>query len=146
MVKARAIRTEKRNDKKYYGARYLDQDHFEKYSSLTVLDALRRLAFARVLLVMDDDNEPENGTENLPYYIVQSTRLPSTLPSISAQLPIVVDGVLMDIKDCQYIFDMPTMQVESIEQLTASRSSDVYFEQLIWGNFNQDKTPRSQAA
>lgn len=148
VVKARAIRTEKRNDKKYYGARYLDQDHFEKYSSLTVLDALRRLAFARVLLVMDDDNEPENGTENLPYYIVQSTRLPSTLPSISAQLPIVVDGVLMDIKDCQYIFDMPTMQVESIEQLTPAEalmytSNNLYGAILIKTKLLGPKPPKA---
>ena len=38
-VKARVIRTEKRNDKKYYGARYLDKEHFEKNNSMTVLDA-----------------------------------------------------------------------------------------------------------
>ena len=113
-----------------------------------MLDALRRLAFARVLLVMDDDNEPENGTENLPYYIVQSTRLPSTLPSISAQLPIVVDGVLMDIKDCQYIFDMPTMQVESIEQLTPAEalmytSNNLYGAILIKTKLLGPKPPKA---
>ena len=125
-VKARVIRTEKRNDKKYYGARYLDKEHFEKNNSMTVLDALRRMGFIRVVRVQEESengkNDEEEGRAKYAYYMIQSTRIPTNITPGAGEIPVIVDGLWMDTKDCQYVFEMPTMQIESIEQMTPAEA------------------------
>lgn len=118
VVKARVIRTEKRNDKKYYGSRYLDQEQFEKNNSITVLDALRRMSFIRVVQVKDEDEE---GKVSYPYYEIISTRIPTSM-SAGSTIPILIDGIWTETKDCQYIFGMSTTQIESIEQLSPAEA------------------------
>lgn len=122
-VKARVIRADKRIDKKFYGVRYVDYEFFEKYNSQTVLDALRRMAFIRVVLVsksLDDDpasasKRRSNSDPMETYYVIVSTRNGGTLPMI-------FDGTVVDDKRAQQIFEMPIMQIESIEQLSTAEA------------------------
>lgn len=118
-VNARAIQTVKRNDKKFYGARYFDQELFEKHNSITVLDALRRMGFIRVVQVKEEGGEDK---VSYPYYQIQSTRIPTNLSAGAGEIPIIFDGTWMETKDSQFIFYLPVMQIESIEHLNAAEA------------------------
>lgn len=134
-VKARVVRTEKRNDKKYYSARYLDHEAFEKYNCLTVKDALRRMPFIRVVEVEDGSEDEEISLDSPKgmygtYYKITTTRGSPTLNG-GAEVPLVLDGTLMETKSSQYIFEMPIMQIESIEQLSTSEAMMYSASQLM---------------
>lgn len=123
-VKARVIRTEKPNYKKFYGARYVDQESFEKYNSTIVMEALRRLGFIRVVEVKEEEESDMNnpGHVSYQYYMIQSTRIPTTLGAGAGEVPIIFDGTYLETKDAQFIFYMPLTQIESIEHLNPAEA------------------------
>lgn len=131
-VKANYEIRRKKNDKKYYGVRYKDREYFEKRPDYTTLiDVLRDMQFLRVTKVAASNEEDYIPSDNAfmssakhpvtTYYVIRPTRLASTLDG-SAEIPMVFDGTIINIKESQYVFDIDIDQIESVEQLTPIES------------------------
>lgn len=143
VVRAKTAVQDRTADKKHYAVRYLDEDTFGQKGCFTVLDALRKLAFVRVVKVGKfEDDVPSGGGGSLlgrpessshdphrtdssnsaseTWYTLQSTKGPGFV-----QLPIIFDGIKItedEIKENQHILDLPTSQIESIEHLSMAES------------------------
>ena len=95
------------------------------------MDVLRDMKFLKVTKVEEQDenfDEPspsplmQNAKQQIiARYIIRPTREPSSLGG-SAEIPIVLDGTIIPIRDSQYVFDLHINQLESVEQLTPIES------------------------
>lgn len=137
-IKARYERKKERTDKSYYGARLIDRELIqERPYYRTLIDLLRDLKFVRVVQIADFNVDPNANRSHLaedynPIYVVKTTRLPSNLGASAGILPIYIDGVSMDYKAGQYMFDIPVDQIESVEQLSANESL-IYTAKALYG-------------
>lgn len=124
IVKARAQKVDKSNDKQFYSTRMKDRDEIERRGYLTLFDIVRDMPFLRIVAVEEEKEKETSTTSSAPgklYYKVFTTRGTSTLSGNNA-LPVIVDGTVWDVEMCASLWDTPASEIESVEQLSVAES------------------------
>ncbi len=110
VVKARVTADPPKTSKLFYGIRAKDREAIEKRNYLTLKDILKDMPF---LKVKDTENPPRIISTRTPLGAMTLTDNNST----SSDVQLLIDGTRQDPEMFSLLFDMPTMDIESVEYL-----------------------------
>ena len=124
VVKARAQKVDRPNDKQFYSNRMKARDEIERRGYLTLFDIVRDMPYLRIVALEDGDGEQtlSSSAPGKSNYAVYTLRGASTLDGKNAALPIIVDGTVWDIEMSSFIWDWPASQIEAVEHLSVAES------------------------
>lgn len=108
-VKARVIQKSEVPHKAYYGVRMKTRELIEERHYITVLDILKDMPFITVRRENNDDGSAGN-------WEILSNRGKSTLSN--STMPLIWDGVKIDQDQYDIYFNWPSLDIESVEQIS----------------------------